>query len=492
MTTHPGMSGDTPKARKPRTALVVGGGVAGLVAARDLAIAGLRVTLVESRPQFGGAVGSHMVNDTVLDSGAESFATRTQAVSSLINELGLQERVCTPAQTGSWIYLPDGPRPGQRSGILGIPGDLDAPELRDTLGRYGWWRAKQDARRPSRIGSAATTVGELVRARMGSAVVEKLVAPFTLGVHSLHPDELDINAVAPRLKQALKDKGSLATAAAALREATPAGQNVASLEGGMNLLTEALVHDLTQRRVKLVADYDVLALDRDPRRDGWMVLQRQPQTGDKTAIARGELLVMATDGTNAIRLLSSAHSDFSRLQPEPSPQVALATLVVNAPALNTAPRGTGVLVSPKVTDISAKALTHSSAKWAWLQQELPKNQHVLRLSYGRGGGTTTETAPELMLSDDQLVTLALRDASRLLGVTIEPKDLVDADVIRWEHALTRASAGHAERVHKVRQALTQLPGTTAVGAWLAGTGLAAVVADTRAQVAALLNTSGTP
>lgn len=472
--------------RKPRSALVVGGGIAGLVAARDLARAGLRVSLVESRPQFGGAVGSHMVAQTVLDSGAESFATRTRDVAELIDELGLSDRVCAPDQAGSWVYLPDGPRPGERSGVLGIPGDLDSPALKETLGRFGWWRAKQDLKRPARIGARSNTVGELVRARMGSAVVDKLVAPFTLGVHSLHPDDLDVDSVAPGLKRALREKGSLVAAAASLRAATPAGQNVASLRGGMNVLAEALVRDLTRRGVKLVAGYDVLALDRDPRRDGWMVVQRQPEAGDKTAIARGELLVMAADGASAIRLLSAADPELFRLQPDPSPRVALATLVVDCPALDRAPRGTGILVSPAVTDVRAKALTHASAKWQWVRDALPSGRHVVRLSYGRGGAPDAPPAPEMTLPDDQLVRLALRDASRLLGVRLTPADLVDADVVRWEQALSRPSAGHPERVIKVRDGVSRLPNTIAVGAWLAGTGLAAVVADTRAQVAALL------
>lgn len=474
------------KHRRARSALVVGGGVAGLVAARDLAIAGLRVTLVESRPQFGGAVGSHMVADLVLDSGAESFATRTDDVADLIKELGLTGRVCAPNQAGSWVYLADGARPGERSGVLGIPGDLDREGLRETLGKYGMWRAKLDLKRPARVGVKAKTVGELVRARMGAAVVEKLVAPFTLGVHSLHPDELDVDTVAPGLRKALQECGSLTAAAASLRQATPAGQNVASLSGGMNVLAEALVRDLTTRGVKLVTGYDVLALDRDPRRSGWMVVQRQPDTGDKTAIARGELLVMAADGSSAIRLLSGVDRDFAQLQPDPSPKVALATLVVDRPELDAAPRGTGVLVAPDAKDVRAKAMTHASAKWQWVRDALPAGRHVVRLSYGRGGEKDNQVSPELALTDEQLVTLAMRDASTLLGVRLRPQDLVDADVVRWEQALSRPSPGHRDRVVRLREGVAKLPAAVAVGAWLAGTGMAAVVKDTRREVAELL------
>lgn len=478
------------RTRPPRSALVVGGGMAGLVAARDLAAAGLRVTVVEARPQFGGAVGSHLVDRIVLDSGADSFATRTTSVADLARELGLGDRIVQPDPTGSWVSLPDGPRPAQRTGMLGIPGDLEDPELARTLGRFGLWRARADLRRPAGVGADARTVGELVRRRMGTAVRDRLVAPFTLGVHSTHPDALDLDTVAPGLRAALREKGSLSAAAASMRAATPAGSNVGGLQGGMNTLAEALIDDLKTRQVKLVLGYDVIAVDRDPRRDGWMVLQRQPEAGDKTAIARGELLVMACDGPSTVRLLAAQTREIARFQPGPAPRIALATLVVDQPALDSAPRGTGILVAPDVSAIRAKALTHVSAKWAWVREALPDGRHVLRLSYGRVDSEGGSSSPELELTDEQLVTLAMRDAAHLLGVELPASCLVDADVVRWEQALTRPSAGHAELVRDFRAEAGALEHVTAVGAWLAGTGLAAVVADTRREIARMLAQTG--
>lgn len=472
--------------RPVRSALVVGGGIAGLVAARDLSIAGLRVTVVEASTHFGGAVASHMVDGIVLDSGADSFATRTDAVADLGRELGLGDRIIQPNPAGSWVFLPGGPRPSQRTGVLGIPGDLSDPGLVRTLGRYGRWRARADLRRPARVGAGATTLGALVRARMGTAVLERMVAPFTLGVHSSHPDALDLDTVAPGLRAALKRTGSLSAAAASLRQAAPAGSNVAGLQGGMSTLAEALVADLEARRVKLVLGYDVLAVDRDPRRSGWMVVQRQPEAGDKTAIARGEMLVMASDGPSAVRLLAGQRPELDRYQPGAGPRVALATLVVDQPALDAAPRGTGVLVSPDVEEVRAKGLTHVTAKWDWVRQAVPAGRHVLRLSYGRVDSSGSAQAPELELTDEQLVTLAMRDASHLLGTPLPAASLVDADVVRWEQALTRPSAGHSARVVEFREAAQQLGRVHAVGAWLAGTGLASVVADTRREIARAL------
>jgi oxygen-dependent protoporphyrinogen oxidase len=267
---------------------------------------------------------------------------------------------------------------------------------------------------------------------------------------------------------------------------------VAGLRGGMNALSETLVHDLEEAGVKLVTDYDVIALDRDPRREGWMVIQRQPRHGDKTAVARGELLVMATDGPTAVRLLASHHENLQRFTPDPGPQVALATLVVDEPRLDGAPRGTGLLVSEDVRRVRAKALTHATAKWDWVREAAGPGRHVLRLSYGRAQPDASVVPPEVSLPDDQLVRLALSDASTLMGVPLRPRQLVGADVVRWQSALPRAGVGHARRVAEFRRAVAELPDALAVGGWLAGTGLAAVVADTRSQVRARLAAAGVP
>ena len=64
-------------------AVVVGGGVAGLVAARELAHEGLRTLLLEERDTLGGAVAGHTVAGLRLDAGAESFATRGWAARSV-------------------------------------------------------------------------------------------------------------------------------------------------------------------------------------------------------------------------------------------------------------------------------------------------------------------------------------------------------------------------------------------------------------------------
>ncbi|KTR64777.1 protoporphyrinogen oxidase, partial [Rothia kristinae] len=342
-------------------------------------------------------------------------------------------------------------------------------------------RAGRRRSRPARVGAQERTLGGLVRARMGRAVAENLVAPVTTGIHSTDPDELDADTVAPGLRAGIREHGSLAASAAALRAASPAGSQVAGIEGGMNQLSEALVADLTRRGVRLVDACEVLALDRDAGHGPWMAIRRQRGAGDRSAL-RADVVVVAADGPTAVRLLGP------HLPPEavpglaPGPRLALATLVVRAPALDDAPRGSGVLVSEAARDVRAKALTHANAKWAWIDERLGEYQHVLRLSYGRAGGAAGE---EVRLPDGKLAALALHDAARILGVPLSREDVLGADVVRWDGAMPSVPAGHRARAERFRSALAEVDGAGAVGAWLAGTGLASVVPDARRAVAAL-------
>ncbi|MGA7146918.1 MAG: NAD(P)-binding protein, partial [Microbacterium sp.] len=75
---------------------VVGGGVAGLVVARRLALSGAGVTLFEASDRLGGTVARHEVGGIAWDAGAESFAVRGGVVAALLEELGLGGEIVEP------------------------------------------------------------------------------------------------------------------------------------------------------------------------------------------------------------------------------------------------------------------------------------------------------------------------------------------------------------------------------------------------------------
>ncbi|MEO6196547.1 MAG: hydroxysqualene dehydroxylase HpnE [Dehalococcoidia bacterium] len=77
-----------------RTAVVAGGGLAGITAACDLADAGYRVTLIEKRPFLGGRSYSYTDKETgaTVDNGQHVFLGCCTEYIRLLNRLGVRDR----------------------------------------------------------------------------------------------------------------------------------------------------------------------------------------------------------------------------------------------------------------------------------------------------------------------------------------------------------------------------------------------------------------
>ena len=261
---------------------------------------------------------------------------------------------------------------------MGIPGNVNDKSLIPVIGKNGLRRAQVDKFLPVSAGENAKTLGELVRIRMGQKVLDNLVAPVVSGVYSTHPDKLDVDATIPGLREAFRKHRSLSAAAHAFRSAAPAGSQVAGIVGGMNQLSERLVEDLYASGVRIVTGFDVIAVDRDESTGQWFIIQRHTTDGENTPLY-ADYLVVATDGPTVARLIGP-HVSTALPALEPGPEVALVTLVADAPDLNKHPRGTGLLVSEEATAVRAKALTHATAKWQWVADAAEPGRHVVRLS----------------------------------------------------------------------------------------------------------------
>jgi squalene-associated FAD-dependent desaturase len=79
--------------RAPLRVVVLGGGLAGIAAALDLADAGVGVTLLEVRPRLGGAAYSFERDGLCLDNGQHVFLRCCTAYRALLDRLGSGERV---------------------------------------------------------------------------------------------------------------------------------------------------------------------------------------------------------------------------------------------------------------------------------------------------------------------------------------------------------------------------------------------------------------
>ncbi|KZX21907.1 protoporphyrinogen/coproporphyrinogen oxidase [Rathayibacter tanaceti] len=458
---------------------VVGGGVAGLAAAAECLRIGLRVVVLEAAEQVGGSVSPLELAGVAFDAGAESFATRGGAVERALAALTLDgrplvESVVEPRTHGSWLHLSGGrsvPSPG--AGVLGIPGTPLAPDVVRAIGRRGAWRAWLDTLMPVlRIGRAHS-LAELVRTRMGRRVLEDLVAPVVSGVYSSRPEDIDVDLAAPGLNGAITRAGSLAGGVAALRANLPAGVAVRGIEGGMHRLVAALVERIDYLSGEIRTGVPVARLEGS---DGHFVL-----TLDHGALTARSVIV-ATPENDARALLSGVVPSVGE-SPDSAlhDSVELVTLVVDDPRLDAAPRGSGVLVAPTAREVTAKALTHATAKWEWLAASLPPGRHVLRLSYGRPG----ESPPLEGRGDDEVAEIALRDASLLLGTALDAASLVGSARVRWANVRPAAALGRRANLEAFREALAPVEGVVVTGTWMAGTGLASVLPHA-AEAAALI------
>jgi oxygen-dependent protoporphyrinogen oxidase len=317
---------------------------------------------------------------------------------------------------------------------------------------------------------------------------------------------VDIDVAAPGLNAALTRVGSLSGAVQALRDEAAAkasgapaaakgpGAAVEGLAGGMSVLVEALAEDLTRLGAEVHSGVRVRGI----RKTGatWSVAAEVPNDDtpegapDAGALVAelpaaeavatepvieeiaADAVIVATSESAARALLSTAVPALTTAEAASSPEIEIVTLLVDAPKLDAAPRGTGVLTVPG--SHTAKALTHSTAKWAWVR-EATGARHVLRVSFGAQG----EPAATATLSDEAAAELARTEAAALLGVALAPESVIASHRGRFVQSQPASIIGSGARRAAARAAVQAVPGIAAVGAWLAGTGLAQVIPDAR-------------
>ena len=96
--------------------VVVGGGLAGMAAAIELAEGGLPVTLLESRPWLGGATWSFGRHGLTIDNGQHAFLRCFAAYRDLLERLGVGGGVHVQDRLDLTVLAEDGPQRIRRSG----------------------------------------------------------------------------------------------------------------------------------------------------------------------------------------------------------------------------------------------------------------------------------------------------------------------------------------------------------------------------------------
>ncbi len=413
--------------------VIVGGGIAGLLAAVRLRERDHEVTLLEAKPQLGGMISPVTVGDALVDAGAEAYAVRGGTVRTLCDELGL---AVSPPHGTSQLWWRHGVYP-MATGVLGIPSSLDDPAF-GALSADEYRVVTSEPQLDRNVGADAATIAELVRSRLGEAVVAKLVAPVTRGVYALSPEQMPLIEFAPQLLKKLADTGSLIAAVAQLRG--PGSAAVEQPVGGMFQLIEALRERLLTAGGVLHTDTPVSRLEHSEA--GFTVYATSGIAFD------ADHLVLATPARVATQLLATLGVEIT---PPPVRTIRSAILTTTKPEFAAHPIGSGAVVA-EPDGVGAKAITHYSAKWSWVPE------HVFRMTYPPQARPTLEGA--------------VGDLARLTGVPVTAADITGFVSLAWDSVPTRISPAERTTIRDRASAA----GVSLVGAWLDGNGIAPAIA----------------
>jgi oxygen-dependent protoporphyrinogen oxidase len=462
------------------TVAVVGGGITGLAAAWEVvaghADAGTppRVVVLEAGDRLGGKITAVELGGGPVDGGADAFVARAPAGVELCRELGLGDELEAPAANRAFVWTRGRLRPLPEGLVLGVPSDLVGLARSGAVSVPGLARAALDLVLPATPPSGDPSVGELVTARFGREVQERVVDPLLGGIHAGRSERLSAAATAPQLAAAAGRHRSLllglrATAPQGAAGAGPAAPVFLAVAGGMDRLVTRLARELRSRGAELRTGSPVQALERGEGGRGWALT-----TPD--GVLAADAVVVAVPAPVAAGLLAQlAPAAAAGLGGVEHASVALVLLAYPGLGAAVPPGGSGFLV-PRVDGRLMTACSWYTSKWPGRR---PEGEVVMRVSVGRWA------QDPLGLTDDELVQRVGVELRAAMEVTAAP---AAAGVVRWKDAFPQYTVGHLERVDRIESDVARLPGLALAGAALRGIGIPACIDQGRQAAARVLKT----
>ena len=437
---------------------VVGGGLAGLAAAYRLQRLGADPLVLEASPGFGGKVRTERVEGLVLEEGPDSFLVRKPEVIELCQELGISGELVPlpPGGSGSAIFSRGRLHPIPPGLMLGLPTEV-GPILRSgLLSAGGKLRAAWDLVAPPERCSGDEPLGRLVAHRMGTQVLDRLVAPLLTGIYAGDPWSMSTEATFPQLLEIARADGSLVRGARRLRRraprGAPPGPMFMTLRTGLAAVVEALTAALPASALR--AESAVAEIRRDER--GYVL----HLAGGEEIQADGVLLAVPAPVAGVL-LRELAPEAALELFAVPYASLAVVQLAFHPQDVPQPLKGSGFLVD-RAAGLSITACTYVVNKWPHESQ----GAVLLRCYLGRAG------QDPLGVPDAQMLEAVRRDLRTVLGIRREP---FLQRVYRWPQSMPQYMVGHLARMAGVQRRIAEHPALALAGAAYQGVGMPDVV-----------------
>lgn len=449
---------------------VIGGGIAGVSAAYELARSGVEFTLYEASGRLGGIVETVRRDGFVVECGPDSWVTEKPWARELAVELGLEDEIIPSndrlrrtyiVRGRELVAMPDGMRmmvPTNWEPLLSSP--LFSAEAKQAY--------RSEPERAEELKAAAPeadeSVASFVRRHLGDEVTDTVGAPLLAGVFGGDVDQLSVRAVMPVFVKMEREHGSLIAALQESSRSGPSASVFTTLKSGLQTLIDRMAAALPASLVRLGECVHKVALNGEK----WRV--------SASYEAEFDAIFIATPADVTRGLLSPIDPAFDELlamDASSAVVIALAFAPEIAKSLRI-PRGFGFLV-PQSSKAAARSGAPSLLACTFVDQKfshrVPEGGVLLRAFFGGA------SAPLLLDSqDDEIIALAQRQLSALLGPLPEPSFTV---VRRWPRSLPQYAVGHLERMQQLEERVRALPGLQLIGNAYYGVGLPDLVRQGR-------------
>ena len=447
---------------------IVGGGVAGLTAAYELARlarggAGVQGVLFEASTRVGGIVETVREGGFVIECGPDAWVTEKPWARELAEELGLGDEVISSNDASRRTYvLIDGrlqAMPGRMR--MMVPVDLEELNGSDMFSEEAKQAYRDEVERADELRASAPTqdenVAEFVRRHFGDEVLDKLGRPLLSGVFGGDVAKLSVRAVMAPFVAMEREHGSLIVALQSRVGATKTEPVFTTLRSGLGTLIDRMVATIPNDWIRLSAEIQFVSYGEE----GWLV-------GTSRGVERFDAVMMAAPVDVARGLLEPIDERMGRLMEMDSSSAVVVGFGISDAAKMALPPGFGFLVPPG-PDSLLLACTFVDQKFV---DRVPAGGRLLRAFFGG------KAAERLMgCRNDEAAAVARMELARILGPLPEPQMAV---VRRWTRSLPQYAVGHLERMAELSDRTQRLKGLWLLGNGYRGVGLPDLVRDARA------------